>query len=635
MTMLGDYAASDLYNATARRHTVQGGGNGKGIKQGSNTNSNPRHLSLVSENRKLSDLDEFETVSYLKNLFYQARDARRPIKAQWDKDYRYLRGRYFSDGTRASHLLSKLPPEIFPIVRSTVGWMTDRRFGVTCSAACDPFSSYHKYYEDISDDLETTMQSSYRVNSEESEITLMLWDAFTYGTGISKTMWDGTLAGGMGDAKTRRVDPYTFYPDPAGKGMDGCNYFFEAKKISITELDRRFPGKGKLFDTGSVVDPSDEMPDQLRSNTSSMPRANPAAISPATSPRYGRPGTNNQINGSQLLYDGQVTILECWIRDHEIYTVTLNDDEAGEIEEEHVFDTWRVIVIAGQHVLLDEKAEDIWSHGKHPYDRYVPYDLGEFWGLSLVELLSAPQEIINRLLSSALLNIELTGDPILKEDRGSTGRTSLVNKPGQRLPKTKGAEVEWMEPPRIQSDIPAFLSFFLQRMEAISGLSAITKGGTTPGRNAQGVMDALQEAAFVGIRMALRSLESSLSSAFNKKASLIVENYNTNRMVAIVGEDGAKSTLALRARHFLVPTSNGAVPLEYTIAVEAGSSDDTSRRVREDKYITLFTLGAIDILTLLEALQVPNRDKVMERVTAQQAAGIEPPGQRQRSKRNG
>lgn len=284
---------------------------------------------------------------------------------------------------------------------------------------------------------------------------------------------------------------------------------------------------------------------------------------------------------------------------------------------------------------MNEPADELWRHGQHPYSRYVPYDLGEFWGQSLAEMLASPQESINRLLASMQMNVELTGNPVLVESvRAGLARTQITNKPGTRLTKNEGADLDWLNPPQMHASMPVLMQHYLSRMEAVSGLSAVTKGNQPGGRNAQGVIDSLQESAFVRVRMALRNLEFALRDAGYLKASLIAEYYTTPRNVAILGNDGGRASLWLRPRHFYMPDEEGGEPLKFSMMVNAGSGTHTSRKVREDQAVMLFTLGALDVEGLLEAIEFPNRQEVAMRVNQKMAQGaMEPPGARQRAGR--
>jgi hypothetical protein len=413
------------------------------------------------------------------------------------------------------------------------------------------------------------------------------------------------------------VDPYTVYPDPAARSMDDMNHIMEVRTMSLQEADRRWPGAATKLREAPFIEQAAEAPDQM-SNRQTVPRANPGAISPATVPRYG------MVGGGFLSATNEpgVTVIEAWLREH--YTIT--DDEAP--FGYRTVECWRCVVVCGNVILMDEKATNLWSHGGHPYTRYVTADIGEFWGFSTVELLIPTQRSINRMLDALITNIEITGNPTLVDDvRAGISRTSATNKPGQRLTINQG-KVEWLKPPPMNQMQPEMVRYMLQRMEIVSGMAAIIRGGTPSGRNAQGVMDTMAEAAFVRIRMELIQLQLSLTNAGKLKASLVVENYTEERNMAILGDDGAKKMLEIQPRHFLIPTLDGEMPLEYTLLVDAGAREHTGRKAREDQVMGLANMGMIDAQAVLEALEFPGRNEILKRLAAareqEMAMGIDP-----------
>jgi hypothetical protein len=595
-------------------------------KKGGQANKVHRVSTLLSTN---ADTEESRVVGEVMNLFREARAYRAPLVQRWLKNYRTLRNRYWASA-RPDWMPHPEIPEVFPILASMVGWMTDQRIDLEVFPSTMPFSPYNEELYRVAQDLETVMDASWHVNNEEAQLTVMLWDSQIYGTGILKTVWDNTLFGGAGDAVIRRVDPFSFYPDPNARSMDDANYFCEVRRVSVQELDRRFPGAAAKFPSGTV-DEVDAPPDQIE-GFSSFPKANPGRISGVGSGVYGRPGQGAQVS---VTSNPGVTLIECWVREHELYETTVTDEDGTEHKDTRIYDTWRVIVIAGGRVLMNECADELWRHGQHPYSRYLPYDLGEFWGQSLAEMLSSPQESINRLLASMQMNVELTGNPVLVESvRAGLARTQITNKPGTRLTKNEGADLDWLKPPQMHPVMPILMQHYLSRMEAVSGLSAVTKGQNAGGRNAQGVIDSLQESAFVRVRMALRNLEFTLRSAGYLKASLIAEYYTTPRNVAILGNDGGRASLWLRPRHFYMPDEEGGEPLKFSMLVNAGANTHTSRKVREDQAVMLFTLGALDVEGLLEAIEFPNRQEVARRVNEKMAQGaMQAPGARQKAGR--
>lgn len=284
---------------------------------------------------------------------------------------------------------------------------------------------------------------------------------------------------------------------------------------------------------------------------------------------------------------------------------------------------WHVTVVTADVVLMDAPVDKVWSHGRHPYDRFVTVDTGEFWGVSLVELLAPVQQSINRLLSAIEQNIWLAGNPVFKEDsRSGLQRTKITNKPGQRLTVSSNSTAEWLNPPQIHPQLAMQLvSYYTDQIERISGLSAVVRGATPTGRNAQGVLDSVQEAAFVRTRMALRNLESLLRNAGEKVASLIAEFYDGPRVVATVGPSGESSVTTLQAQHFYVPGSDRTpVPMEFQLSIQAGSTLSTSRAARIAEADTLFAMGAIDEEALLIAHEFPNWPIVAARVREMKAA---------------
>lgn len=571
-------------------------------------------------------IEDIELANAIRNLFYRARAARRPLIQEWQKNYRILRNRTWLS-TRPTWLPNPEVPEIYPIVSSITGWMTDQRPTLQVIPAAQPHSPYYQFYNQLGDDLQTAMQATWTLNEYEAEIEQVIWDGMTCGAGIFKSGWDHTLSDGMGDAIMRRVDPWTFYPDPNATSMKDANYFMEVRTMSLQELDRRHPGAWELIGSGGAIEDTDDSPTAY-DTTSSMPKANPGAISPATAPRYGLPG-QGRMSATQATEDMGVTVFEAWIREHETET----DDNGNEI----VHDGWRVIVMANSHILLNEKATDIWAHGQQPYDRWVPNRTGDFWGgVPMVTLLRPAQLSINRLLAAAQLHIELTGNPVFKESpRAGIQRTKITNKPGQRLTVGEGATAEWLQQPQLSQDIPAMVSFYIGEMERVSGLSAIARGMMPQGRPAQGTIADIQESSFVRIRLGQRNLEWCLRSAGEKIAALICEFYTEPRLVAVVGPSAESSSKALTGRHFYVPTEEGRVPMRFQLLVQAGSSLPTSRGARISEADTLFAMGAIDELALLEVHDWPNAQQVAKRVMELKATGVmQPPGARQRTQRS-
>lgn len=570
-------------------------------------------------------LADDELIGRVRTLFQRARAARKPIINQWNRNHRVMRNR-----TWTSDLAAWMPapevPEIRPIIASCVAWVTDQRPDFDVAPAAQPFSPFYDFYNSLAVDMKTAMNAAWVSYRWESEIEKVVWDGYQWGIGWLTVDWDPTLADGLGDASLRRVDPWTIYVDPAATSEADMNYIIEARRISLQELDRKFPGAARKFGVQGAFEDIDEAPQTYRP-AGQVPRSNPGAVAPATSARWGLPG-QARISTQAADDTAGVTLLKCWLREH---TVTKNDDGTTK-----VYDSWRCVVIAGPHVLLNKRAEDILPFPRHPFVRYAPEDFGELYSQSMVELLASSQLSINRLLQSFLLAIDLTANPPFVEDtRSGTQRTKLTpNRPGQRISVAPGSRADWMESRQVNPSMMEGVRFFIGEMRNISGLSSIAQAQAPGGRNSTDVLDNVLEAGFVRIRLALRNLEFALREAGELVASMISEFYTEPRMVSMVGPSGTKTSLAVRGRHFYCTTDKGAIPMRFQLQVRAGSSVPTSRGARMAEADTLFAMGGIDRRALLDAHDFPNRELILERITQAEQAGLfSPPGARQRAGR--
>lgn len=579
--------------------------------------------------------DDISIVAHVQQLLTIARDYRQPLVPRWRHAYRMLFNKFWTQG-RPGWQPSPEIPEIYPIIRAYVGFMLDQRIGFNISPYALPVEPFTEWLNKLADDLEVTLESSWQANREEREWGMIVQDALVYGTGISKTAWETALGGGIGDAMTRRVHPSTFYPDPrATTEMDG-DFYIELKKMSVQEVDRRWPGSAELIQSGGQFSFTDDMPNLLDLNGAgrgNVPYANPnAGLAPATGSWQPSIMSGSRIASINM---PAVTVVEAWIREHHFVEVT--DERTGE-KAKLPRETWRCVIIAGNHVLMNAPATDLWKHGQHPYSRYVWDEKGEFWGPSMVELLTSSQNMVNRLLSALQQNVELTGNPVWKEGtRSGAQRTPITNKPGTRVTVADGAaggQAGWVNPPQLQEVMMQLLQYHLQRMETISGITAMNKGNTPGGRPAQGVVDSVQESAFVTIRQAQRNLEYAMSEAGWRQADLVIENYTTPRMVSIAGPSSERSMLALKARHFQIPTGQGAIPMKYQLFIDAGSRSHTSRMMVQSQAAQMYAIGAIDRLSMLEAVEWPDAAKVAARAQAAEAAQAQQTGSRQQAGRS-
>lgn len=604
-----------------------------------------------------TSLKTMELVAKLDQLYSQARLKKRRYYQDWRRNYLLTNNRMWTESRTANWMPSPTSSEIFPIVSALIAWMTDQSVVFSVSASSDPHTLYAQWLGKLSNDLETILQSNWLNNNLDDEVYLSIWDAAMYGCGILKTCWDAGLDRGLGDAVFHRVDPWSFYPDPNATSLKDAQYFVEVQRLSFDEIQRRFPlaydaliaaesdiaagGQGEDFDSKPNIYDIDQYP---KSNPGALPGSGTTgSLGPnASSSTFGRPGQGRKTQ--QAISDG-VIVREYWIRENVVEPISESPIKEKpnpnyEYPDPVIYDEWRVVVEASGVVLMDEKVSDLWSSGRHPYTRYCFDDIGDFWGISLVSHLAPAQIAINRLLGVVQSNAELIGNPIFMEPEDSgINRTAIINRPGQRLRLKGGPNANpannpfWLTPPALPNFITDTIQFWINRMENISGLGQTSKGSLPPSRTPSSSVVATQESGFVRVRQAMRNLEDCLRISGDLMAELITENYTTPRVMAIVGPDGEQSSLQLSARHFYEGADDGSFPFRFSIFIDAGANNPTSRQSRIAEADTLFAMQAIDRQALLAAHNYPHWQEInsrMEEKEQNQAlqAALHGPGKR-------
>lgn len=584
---------------------------------------------------------DFEKVSYLRSLFVQARDAKRQRYDSWLRNYRLIHNR-ISGSTYTSWAPQPRDSEIYPLVSGWVAWMTDQSPEIVFFPTADPFSQYYGWVKKVAADLTNLYSTNYDAEGYEQQLKLILWDDCIYGLGISKSIWDNAASGGAGNAVIRRVDPWSFYPDPFATSLYDAEYFVEARRVSWNQLYRMYPRTAALLRSpSSSTDGFDERPN-IYTDGNSQPKAPFLGSYPA-----GTYTTWNRSNSYKRNYDplpGYV-VYEFWLKENYQDPDFPPVDDTPWGNEKYAQSRWKCVVMCNERILFEEWADELWDHGQHPYNDFKSDDIGEFYGISLVDHLSYPQIYINRLLTAAQHNIELIGNPIFLEPTNSgLGRVGIINRPGTRLPISNqtaavGANLpRWLEPPGLPNELMELVQFWISRMENISGLTGVQKGQVPNQRSAEGVIQSVQEAAMVRVRGAMTNYSWMLRDSAYKIADLISQNFTEARTVAILGKDGQYMPMFLAGHHFMDPAKKGDTPLKFVVRAEAGANKPTSRNARMAEAEKLFALGAVDDQYVLDTHGIPEGDEILKRLYNKRKEGfLATPGQgssRQRSGRN-
>ena len=567
------------------------------------------------------ETEAYSVTDSLYSMFQGAVTARKKRTEQWRKNYMLTMNRWgrSADDPRDS--------EVYPIMRSRVGWMTDQEIAFSLQPSTDPFSPFAQMEQLLCEHLETVLRANFMAGNWMKQIIMSIWDAGMYGAGIMKAVWDSGLDAGMGNVDVQRVDPWTFYPDPNATSFNDAEYFFVHHRWSMGEIERRFPNISRSILEEAADSPDQGLQQDRKPQTENWPKYSNDGIPTNLGQgpvAFGAPG---QGTFRQRFSPTGINVYECWMRQN----VREDRDSTSpyiDSPEEVVYDEWRVIFFTGPLVLLNETAKDLWDQDIHPYVRYVDDEMGEFWSTPIVSHLAPCQLALNGILTNIMSNVNLISNPVFMDVEGSgINRTPIVNKAGQRLTLKSNAGTQankpgWLTPPSLPTMVMEAAQFWIQRMENISGLQGTSKGQQAQGRQAVATVQATQEAGFVSIRSSLRNLEGTLGQLGQILTSLIMVNYDVSRTVAIVGEEGTSTSLKLAANHFFRPTDTGLAPLRFQLLVEAGSSKPTSRGARIAEIDHLKEIGAVDNQTVLQVHQIPHGEQIQKRMQEEAKAAM-------------
>lgn len=582
-----------------------------------------------------SDERELRVINRLRNMFTTARDHKRSRYDTWVRNYRLVNNRQSGAQANSTWMPAPRDSEIYPGPSSLVAWMTDQEIDIDLIPSYDPNSQLYSYVSKIADDLNDVIYTNWQVENYDAQIKLSIWDSLQFSNGILKAVWDNSLCDGYGNAVIRRVDPWSFYPDPNATSIHDSEYFIEARRMSYEEIERRFPESAhKIRRGGGSTDDIDERPQIFGEGPPRKAKTNPGQL-----PSSGQwPGSNSAIgrwakpNSDRLTEPSSSHVVyECWVRQNRDEEIEYSDGDTDKIYESY----WRLIVFCENAILLDCDAEELYSNGQHPYEMFTFDDIGDFYGIALVDHLAYPQMYLNRLLTALQHNAELTGNPIWMEAANAgLSRIGVINRPGQRLTMNSNAMAQnggakWLEPPAMPVQVMELVKFWIDRIENTLGLTALQKGHTPTQRNAEGSLNMVQEAAFVRVRSAMSNLQFCLQRLMTKVCDLVIDNYTDNRIMAIIGKDGEMVSKFLAGNHFSIPGHDDATPLKYIIRIEAGANGPTSRAARIAESDKLYALGAVDDEYLLQKHRVRNYPDVIKRLYDKRSRGIiGTPGQR-------
>jgi len=267
-----------------------------------------------------------------------------------------------------------------------------------------------------------------------------------------------------------------------------------------------------------------------------------------------------------------------------------------------------------QNVPVDEDSAYALAHGS--LDKTFLYnnfpfsavsslvDSSQWWGFSIIEQLEELTGKAEALLTKYLAYFEMVMFPIFINPKGSGVKNSqITNAPGVIInPLPEHAPLlRYILPPPPPMGILELIMFLLYQVDIVSGTPEVTEGRKPKGVSAASAIIALQDKAATLFQPQIWAVDRIVQHRGLAHISF-VQNFGTEEKPIKVDDEFVR---------FLGIDLWGS----FKYMVESGSSAPITKSGRRTQYIELFRIGAMDIQSLLEMLEIPNRiiERVLER----------------------
>ena len=290
-------------------------------------------------------------------------------------------------------------------------------------------------------------------------------------------------------------------------------------------------------------------------------------------------------------------------------------------------------------VFVDNK---IINHEETPFDEYpfIPYksDIvpNEAMGEGHLKHIVAPQRMLNMLNMQLLEYNHLVNNGRYLVDKGA-GLDIIINQMGQIIQKNTGKTVTALPPPPISPTLETQLRLANEFIEVIGGQSDASLGRVPTGVTSGKGLEALQYGDSNNISDLRDNFEDSLAleaqwilkmySLFEDKG-IVLSNRISDEEVdtfAVVGESAYRATGSKIPEKYVMDNGDYcgtcAILTENQVKVSVTSQLGETREAKMDLLFRLLDAG-LPLKVLLENLEFPNTNDILERIASESLAEI-------------
>lgn len=594
---------------------------------------------MLSEHEKLGDPtkvdddqspEDRQCVAKVLKEFEKLKKHRSKYDYNWLHYYKMWRGDQWDGIKMPKHRQRECINMIWQTVQANMPLQTDARPRIQ-------FVAEEPSDIEFANVLNEVMEADWERGNWLVPLSEIILDGYIYGTGYGSLVYDQEADFGMGSAQFESEDPFYLYPDNEAREINDnrSKIFIKAEPVDTDSLKREFP----------------EFEDKIKSDIDSDIQSSKTSLNDYTARTS---NSDRDMPDVSFLTGKQKTtprtmLITAWMKPDETEEVESEEaDENGEISTKiiikKVYPFGRVIKIANGLKIFEGTLTE---SGRFPFMKYVNYMLPrEFFGVSEVEQLESPQRVFNKILNAAIEIMNLMGNPIwvISTDSG-IDPNKLINRTGLVVEKEPGSEVRREHGVELNSTIFPLLDRLESWFDKIGGNQEVSRGQAPASITASSAIEQLMDAARTRIKQKQRNLDAMVRDMGRQYVDIVLENYTKSRVFRVTNDqtgtkyfkfrvdkvlvDG-KTQLVGKIRNY-VQTDGESIAMSdqeqeffisgrFDVKVNTGTSLPFAVADKENKSFSLFDRGIIDEEEVLNNIEYPNKEQVIQKLMERKAA---------------
>lgn len=574
--------------------------------------------------------EAIKTVEHVYRKFRKLKSHRSKYDKNWLNNYKQFRGDQWHDVKMPKFRQKEIINLIWQTIQSNMPLQTNAR----PKPIYIPEEPTDKPFSEV---LNKLLDSDWERNNWLVPLSEIILDGYLYGHAIGYIGYDPDADFGLGSACFESEDPFYFYPDNEAREINckRSKCVMKAEPIDTDELKRMYP----------------EWAEKLKADLNDSIQSSKTSLNNVTLRENNSDLDMPEFNfGSNKKSDIEKTMLiTCYEKPDETEDIDTEEaDEHGTVTiktvTRKVYPFGRITKVANG-ILLEESTLE--ENLKFPFVKYVNYILPrEFFGVSEVEQLESPQRVFNKILNASLEILNLMGNPIWIIDSSSGIEPSrLINRTGLVVEKEPGSEV------RRESgiDLSGSALSLIDRLETwfnnLAGSQDVSRGDAPASVSAASAIEQLMDASRTRIKQKQRNLDATMREFGVLYADIVLDKYTKERVFRVTNSDDSSTYFKMhieKRKDEYGNTQRVAVmknyvehegqmleavePTEYLIKGRFDVKINTSSSLpfaiadKEQKAYALFDRQIIDAEEVLNQIDYPNKEAVLERLKARQQA---------------